>query len=208
MAIIASDTLNKRHKLFSPNKRTIYFERRQASLFNKKTIFQIFNLDTNSVLYDSSKPTLGGTFNVPKDKGDATLVLDLDDTAQLGKSTSSLRIWLQLSNSLVSNSAIESSATLAARDQAQKLQKIEQVNEQAVGTYGFKIITSSTPVLGNFSSVMSLDDSTVLSSTCSTSSGDDDLSSYTLVRGTVIPAPWTAVAVDSGAVIAYYSSEQ
>jgi len=150
------------------------------------------------------KKTLGLGATVALD-GDVQITLATNDAAAKGNDTDVLQILVEVSAGRVGKKAVENTRTILENSSRKELEKIGQASAQAGGDYGFKIIDNSSPVTANFSTVICMSDGTVLSSSCTTSAGDSDLSNFTLVTGTTIAAPWTHVAVDAGAVLAFYS---
>lgn len=203
--IIALSSLDVSVSSYDAATGKIYIPRNKYSLIKDANLYEVFNEMTNNVLQDTKSVGLGASVSLPA-VGDAVIELETNDMRAKGSNDDTLQILVSVSSSLVSNSSNKATETILANRSAKNLEMISDFSALAQGDYGFKIINDASGlVVANFSTVVCMSDGTTLSANCTTSGGDSDLSNFTLVTGTTITAPWTAVAVDAGAVLAYYS---
>ena len=142
-------TVNLIVKDYDPGAQVLRIARRNHSIFSAKTVLEIFNTQTNSIIYDYKDPSKKGVFKVPKglSGGDIELHLDVSDLSFLGSSTDKLDILLRLPSSLLPTSAAQSTATLISSSQNTSLEKIESHNSISIGDFGFAIINDNNPVV-------------------------------------------------------------
>ena len=205
---VLGSTIGVRPLSYDAANGVLVFPRRNKGTVNALSLISIFNETTNRNIYDNKNNALGGSFNLPKDKGNITLTLDFSDARYLGTNDDVLLIMVEAPASLISDSALKATNTLLSNSSFNALERIENSNAVSVGDFGFAIIGSGdAAVVGSFSSIMSLSDGTVLDSSCTTSSGHSNLSAYSLVAGTTISAPWTKLEVTAGAVLAMWAAK-
>jgi len=205
MEIVSLAALGISIKGYDASTGVIELDRRNFSLVKGVKVYEIFNETSNQTVMDRKTLGMGASVVLEPKPGNVKINLNTTNASALGTDGDALQILVSVSSSLVGAKAVSNTETILRNSQVKQLEQISQASAQAGGDYGFKLIDNSSPVTANFSTVICMSDGTVLSSSCTTSSGDSDLSNFSLVTGTTITAPWTHVSVDAGAVLAIYS---
>jgi hypothetical protein len=199
---VEDTTFGVNNTSYSPNKGEILYPKSLKS-FGIRNFYKVVNLNTGATIYEAGNINYGG--NLTKNKN-GTLTLNFNTSIDTGTSSDSIKSYYAVPTANLSSSVREAIESVQQKRQSEALESISASSNISVGNLGFKVITDAMgTIVADFGSIFILQGGTRLSTSCTTEYGSDsNLSNYTFEQGTIIPAPWTAIRLETGALLAYY----